>query len=382
MQPSGSSDNSRSKKIPSPRFGPMPSLAQFRKDIIRDSLFPPCQLGEAIQRLGFVQADPIRSPARAQDLILRHRVKNYRAGDLEKHYPTLNLEESFLYAYGFMSPDLWKVIHPKPRATPTKEENDVLRLVKKNGTMHPKELETLIGKKSARNGWGGTSRNGKIILDSLHHRGALRVVRREKGIRIYEAAPKVQSTLSKEERFQEIILATLKAMGATTSKFLLKEVAHFGYLVATPKERRHYLQDLIDTDRIQTDLVDSVEYLSLPNPDRKQRPLNSVRILSPFDPIVRDRTRFAHLWGWSYRFEAYTPKAKRNLGYYAMPLLWKENIIGWANATVEDHKLHVHFGYLTQKPNDPAYQTAADLEVTRMAKFLGLDKNSWEVSPD
>ena len=354
----------------------MPTLQQFRKRVVRESLFPPCPLEKAIQHLGFVQADPIRSPARAQDLILRHRVKNYRAGDLEKHYPTLNLEESFLYAYGFMSPHLWKIIHPKPRVTPTTEENHVLRLVKKNGSMHPKELETLIGKKSARNGWGGTSRNGKIILDSLHHRGALRVVRREKGIRIYEAALKVQSTLSKEERFQEIILATLKAMGATTSQFLLKEVAHFRYLVATPGERRHCLQDLIASDRIQTDLVDSVEYLSLPTPDRKQRPLNSVRILSPFDPIVRDRTRFEHLWGWTYRFEAYTPKARRKLGYYAMPVLWKDNIIGWANATVEDHKLHVHFGYVTQKPNEPAYQTAADLEVARMAKFLGLTEGT------
>ena len=65
-----------------------------------------------MKRLGFVQADPIRSPARAQDLILRHRVKNYRAGDLERSYPGLELEECYLYAYGFLSKDLWQIVHP------------------------------------------------------------------------------------------------------------------------------------------------------------------------------------------------------------------------------------------------------------------------------
>jgi uncharacterized protein YcaQ len=47
----------------------------------------------------------------------------------------------------------------------------------------------------------------------------------------------------------------------------------------------------------------------------------NVRLLAPFDPVVHDRARFEILWGWSYRFEAYTPVAKRKLGYYALPLL-------------------------------------------------------------
>lgn len=65
--------------------------------------FDPTTLQAAIDRLGFVQADPIRSPARAQDLILRHRVQAYQSGDLERHYATLDVEEDYLYAYGFLS---------------------------------------------------------------------------------------------------------------------------------------------------------------------------------------------------------------------------------------------------------------------------------------
>jgi hypothetical protein len=49
----------------------------------------------AIARLGFVQADPMRAPARALDLILAHRVEDYRAGELERRYPRLAIEEAF-----------------------------------------------------------------------------------------------------------------------------------------------------------------------------------------------------------------------------------------------------------------------------------------------
>ena len=53
---------------------------------------------------------------------------------------------------------------------------------------------------------------------------------------------------------------------------------------------------------------------------------DAVRLLTPFDPVVWDRRRFELFWGWAYRFEAYTPEAKRKLGYYALPLLWRDRV--------------------------------------------------------
>lgn len=61
-----------------------PTLDDLRRHAVARTLFKPTTLMTAIRRLGFVQADPIRAPARAQDLTLRHRVKDYRAGDLER----------------------------------------------------------------------------------------------------------------------------------------------------------------------------------------------------------------------------------------------------------------------------------------------------------
>ena len=79
-----------------------PSLDALRRHAVARTLFPPASLPAALRRLGFVQADPIRAPARAQDLTLRHRVKGYRAGDLERRYPALDVEEDFFVNYGFL----------------------------------------------------------------------------------------------------------------------------------------------------------------------------------------------------------------------------------------------------------------------------------------
>ena len=67
---------------------------------------------------------------------------------------------------------------------------------------------------------------------------------------------------------------------------------------------------------------------------RRRAPDEVVRLLAPFDPLVWDRRRFEHLWGWAYRFEAYTPAPKRVRGYYALPLLWGEQVIGWGNVSM------------------------------------------------
>jgi len=89
------------------------TLDHLRRYAVARTLFAPTTLGKAIARLGFVQADPIRAPARAQDLTLRHRVKDYRAGDLERRYPRLDVEEDCLVNYGFVPRSLLPLMHPR-----------------------------------------------------------------------------------------------------------------------------------------------------------------------------------------------------------------------------------------------------------------------------
>src|SRR5213080_2425062 len=89
------------------------TLDHLRRLAATRSLFTPTTLKRALHRLGFVQADPIRAPARAQDLTLRHRVRNYRAGDLERRYPRLPIEEDFFVNYGFLPRRLQALMHPR-----------------------------------------------------------------------------------------------------------------------------------------------------------------------------------------------------------------------------------------------------------------------------
>jgi uncharacterized protein len=96
----------------------------------------------------------------------------------------------------------------------------------------------------------------------------------------------------------------------------------------------------------------------------------TVRFLAPFDPIVWDRERFEQLWGWAYRFEAYTPPARRVRGYYAMPLLWRDDVIGWVNLTIRDGELDVDAGFAHKRPRSRAFSTQLDAEVERVRSFL------------
>ena len=89
------------------------TLAHLRDFAVARTLFAPTTLVQAIRRLGFVQADPIRAPARAQDLTLRHRIAGYRAGDLEARYPRLAVEEDFFVNYGFLPRATQALMHPR-----------------------------------------------------------------------------------------------------------------------------------------------------------------------------------------------------------------------------------------------------------------------------
>src|SRR4051812_49999672 len=90
-----------------------PTLDRLRHHATARNLTLSPSIEAGIGALGFVQADPIRAPARAQDLILRHRVKNYRAGDLERRYETLEIEEDFFVNYGYVTRSLQALMHPR-----------------------------------------------------------------------------------------------------------------------------------------------------------------------------------------------------------------------------------------------------------------------------
>src|SRR5918994_188615 len=168
------------------------TLDDLRRAAVARSLFTPITLQGALDALGFVQADPIRAPARAQDLTLRHRVTGYRAGDLERGYSHLDVHEDVLVNYGFVTGAVQALMHPRGGATPWtasrgRHVRALLNFVRARGSVHPREVDEHFSHGTVTNYWGGRSSATTHLLDAMHYRGLLRVVRREDGIRIYAA---------------------------------------------------------------------------------------------------------------------------------------------------------------------------------------------------
>ncbi len=358
------------------------TLDDLRRAAVARSLFTPTTLQDALDLLGFVQADPIRAPARAQDLTLRHRVTGYRSGDLERRYPDLDVHEDFFVNYGFVTRAVQSLMHPRGGPTPWtaargRHVRTLLDFIRTRGSVHPREVDAQFSHGTVTNYWGGVSSATTHLLEAMHYRGLLRVVRREAGIRIYathqhEDAPRgTAARRASLDALVEVVVSIYAPLPAASLSSLVRRLrfavpqwtGELEFALARAK-RRLVHQRVGGTDW----------YWPADEREPAGEPDDSVRLLAPFDPVVWDRRRFEMLWGWGYRFEAYTPVSKRKLGYYALPLLWRDRVIGWANVSSENGTLHSDFGYIaSHRPRDRVFRHALDEELDRLRVFLRLD---------
>ena len=364
------------------------TLDHLRRYAVARSLFKPTTLSKAIAKLGFVQADPIRAPARAQDLTLRHRVADYRAGDLERRYPRLPLEEDFFVNYGYLPRALHQLMHPRTARTvwtPARaaQAASVLDFIRRRGAVHPREVDAHFAHGKVTNWFGGSSNASTQLLDVMHYRGLLRVARRDAGTRVY-AARETQAGALTEAGICDAATGRARMdtlLDAVVHKYAPLPARSLGYLASllcggAPQWRAQRGEALARAkQRLGHTRNDGVDwYWPAAETPRsvRWRPDEGVRVLTPFDPIVWDRRRFEIFWGWTYRFEAYTPAPKRKLGYYALPLLWHDQVIGWANVTGGEGGIKYSFGYVGGRaPRAAAFRIGLEAELERMRVFLG-----------
>jgi len=364
------------------------TLDDLRQFAVARTLFPPTTLKRALNKLGFVQADPIRAPARAQDLILRHRVKDYRAGDLERRYAKLGIEEDFFINYGFVTRSVQALMHPRANgfvaaqsglpwpAGNRKRSQLLLDFVRERGTVHPRQVDDHFSHGRVTNYWGGSSNASTRLLDAMHYQGMLRVVRREAGIRIYAAHEHAagrtdQATLRGHiDTLVDVAVRIYAPLPAASLRMVVRRLRY-----ATPQWEDELTGALERAkQRLAHAQVEGVDWYWPAGEDPALAAAQGmVRLLAPFDPVVWDRDRFELLWGWVYRFEAYTPVSKRKRGYYAMPLLWRDRVIGWGNLSVTNGELKSEFGYVeSHPPREREFHRELEAELSRVRTFLGL----------
>lgn len=268
----------------------------LRRFAVTRSLFAPTTLQQAIDTLGFVQADPIRAPARAQDLILRPRVEGYRAGDLERLYPSLAVEEDVFINYRFVTRDLYGLMHPRSVASlrPTarnRRAQALLAFVRERRTVHPREVDAHFSHGRVTNYWGGSSSATTHLLEAMQYKGQLRVARREGGVRLYEArerGPVPVGSAACRTRVDALVDRVVNIYAPLPASSLSYVVSRLRYAVPQWRsELRAALQRA--RQRLARARVGDVEWYwpADDDPSNGATP-DSVRLLAPFDPVVWD----------------------------------------------------------------------------------------------
>jgi hypothetical protein len=361
--------------------------------MIARSLFKPTSLPRAIARLGFVQADPMRAPARAQDLILAYRVKDYRAGDLERRYPRLAIEEAFFVNYGFLPREALALLHPRaaPRSWDARMQaraQEVLAFVRQHGPTYPKDVQAHFDHGRITR-WGADLNVSNHLLEGLHYCGLLRVARREAGTRVYQAieqvidhAPPVdtqdlpqndspEARLARAGQLLDMVVQLYAPLPEASLGYLCGLLRHgVPHLAAEVRQIQEHAQS-----RYAHAHVDGLLWFwpQGEKPMAVRNPIDDrLRFFAPFDPVVWDRRRFQLFWGWEYKLEAYVPAHKRHMGHYAMPMLWGEQMLGWANLKVVDGRLQHELGFAGSRPRGLAFQLALDEALQQMQEFLEL----------
>lgn len=302
-----------------------------------------------IHRLGFVQLDSINTLARAHDMILYARRPTYRAKNLKRLYEKDRaLFEHWTHDAAVIPMDFyphWQLRFQrdadrlKQRWRSWRRDGfehrfqTVLQHVRDHGPVCSSD----VGKdeKKGSGGWWDWHPS-KTALEYLWRSGALTVVGRD-GFqkrydlteRVIDSAPQVPDP---EETVDWLCDGAIDRLGFATSG----EIAAFWDTVTSQEAKAWCARELARGALIPVDIEghDGTLRRCFARPDvtdtarQAPRPPGRVRVLSPFDPALRNRDRTQRLFGFHYRIEVFVPAEKRKYGYYVFPLLEGDRLIG------------------------------------------------------
>ena len=357
--------------------------------------------------MGFVQIDSINVVARAHHLILGSRLDGYRPALLDRllerdrslfeHWthdaaavPTAwypYWRHRFAHAREVVFGNAWWMA--RLGEDPDGTAAAVLERVRREGPVMTRHFDRPAGEKSA---WWGWTRE-KAALEFLWHTGELLIARREQFHKVYDLAERVLPAAhaapapSFEEYLDWSFRGALERLGTATPQ----ELATF-WRGIKPAAAGAWCEKAAARGEIVAVEVESADGArprrayafsdwherAAAAPEAPRR----LRLLSPFDPILHDRRRTQRLFGFDYTLECFVPAAKRRYGYYVLPILEGERLVGRL-----DPKLHRDRGLLAVRkvwwePGvKPTRGRRAGLEAAtaRLARLVGAER--WTLPP-
>lgn len=363
------------------------------------------------RQLGCVQIDPINVVARSPLLVLWSRLGNFDPHLLDE----LMWDERLLFEYWAHAASIVLVedfpIHQQQMVNFSRGDNAwaqrvriwmeinepfrqyILNEVQQRGPLFAREIEDHSVEPWQSSGWTNT-RNVSTMLGLMWEQGDITVTRREGngfGLKkqwglLEQHMPQWQDhqAIPRPTAVRQAAQRSLKALGVGTEKHIRNHFIRGSY-----PGLGEVLEELLADGRIQPVQIQDngqiwpgdwfIHVESLPDLARirDQSWPSRMVLLSPFDNLIADRDRTETLFDFYYRTEIYTPKAKRKYGYYVLPILFGDRLIGRIDPKMDRKTKTLHLHAVHKEPHAPdSSHIAAELDdaIRRLGRFLGAER--------
>ncbi len=356
-------------------------------------------LQDVIDHLGFVQVDSVNTLARAHDLILWSRRQQYRAPNLPNLMKTRGAFEHWTHDASVISMQhfpMWRHKFARDKAHMDskwgawrrggfRDQIDaVLRQITDGGRCT--SMDVGAGEARGKGGWWDWHPS-KTALEYLWRSGVLSVCHRAGFRKVYDLTERVipeqylNAHVPEHDMIEWACASALDRLGFATSG----EIAAF-YDIITPAQAKDWCATALRDHRIiEVDVgaADGSLRRSFIWPNTLESapsdPNARVRLLSPFDPALRDRNRTERLFGFHYRIEIFVPAPKRKYGYYVFPVMQGDRVIGRID-TKRDGGITRVTAFWPEKGvrTGKARINVLEAEIDRVAKFVGSQAVEWD----
>jgi uncharacterized protein len=326
------------------------TIPQARRLAVAGQLLPAARgtsILDVVGHVGYLQLDPTNSIARNHLLVLWSRLGNYDESELER----LRWETRELYEYSAAIVPVSD--HPIHASSMRRYPNDyngdwpeqlnrwikdnaalrrsIIAQLRRRGPLPSRELEDTAERSWRSTGWTN-DRNVSRMLELMHAKGEVVVASRSGQQRIWDLAghwlPKDAEKLPVAEAARRVMERSARNLGLATALEIKREFFAGG---PWPGAERA-IDSLVRSGRLLRAEIDGLKGDRYVHVDSlaalEQKPSRQTIFLSPFDPLIRNRERTEALWNFRYRIEIYVPKAKREYGYFVLPILHGDRLVG------------------------------------------------------
>ena len=351
-------------------------------------------LDALIQRLGFVQLDSIRVVARAHHHILWSRNQNYREPMLGKHMTThRRVFEHFTHDASVIPMEFYPVWTRQFRRLEAKVRGwewhrgmlgedgreTIKARILAEGPLSTKAFDTKVTGEKAM--WRRPPH--KLALDYLWYAGELSTAHRENFTKFYDLTERVipERYLEQEktdaDQIEWLCQGALDRMAFGTEG----DIQRFWDAVDNAEAKAWAARHAHTLVPVEIGCADGSWRPAIAPGDIEtkletvQAPTSRLRILNPFDPVIRDRTRLLRLFGYDYTVEMFVPAVKRRWGYYVYPLLEGDRFVGRIEVKADRKAGQLSVLNLWPEPNvkwTAARAAKLQSELERLARFISV----------